>query len=165
MDVRRITPQDAEPLWRLRLQALDSAPEAFGESLEEHLQLPIEAFAGRIQSGDNFVVGAFSDSVLVGMAGFYRDLRLKRRHRGHIWGMFVAPSSRRQGVAAALLQEVLSNARRIPGLRCVLLSVTSTQPSARKLYTNAGFRPFGIEREALLVGGSYLDEEHMMLRL
>lgn len=167
VDVRRLTERDAEPLWRLRLNALVSEPEAFAESLEEHLQTPIEEYANRLRLGgeENFVIGAFSDSILVGMAGFYRELRLKRRHRGWIWGMYVAPSGRRLGFGAALLQEVLTRARSQHGLRCVLLSVTNSQAAARRLYANAGFRPLGIEPEALMVGEKYIDQEHMALRV
>ncbi len=165
MELRRLTERDVEALWNLRLHALESVPEAFGESADEHRRMSIEAYAHRLRGGDeNFVIGAFAGSELVGMVGFYRELRLKRRHTGGIWGMFVAPSCRGQGVGAALIQEALTRARAIPGLRSVHLSVTANQASARRLYVSAGFRPYGTEAEALMVGDRYIDEEHMILR-
>jgi ribosomal protein S18 acetylase RimI-like enzyme len=166
MELRRLTERDVEALWTLRLRALESVPEAFGESAEEHRRTSIEAYAERLRGGDeNFVIGAFAGSELVGMVGFYRELRLKRRHTGGIWGMFVAPSCRGQGVGAALIQEALTRARAIPGLRSIHLSVTANQASARRLYVSAGFQAYGIEAEALMVGDRYIDEEHMILRL
>jgi RimJ/RimL family protein N-acetyltransferase len=166
MEMRRLAERDVEALWKLRLQALESAPEAFGESAEEHRQTSLEVYAARLRDGgdENFVIGAFAGSDLVGMVGFYRELRLKRRHCGGIWGMFVAPSCRGQGIGAALLQETLTRAKALPGLRNVHLSVTASEPAARRLYVSAGFRSYGTEADALMVGDRYIDEEHMILR-
>ena len=163
MEIRCLTDTDAQALWDLRTAALQSEPEAFGESLEEHLQTSVDRIERRLRSGgdENFVLGAVSDSALVGMVGFYRDLPSKRRHRGWIWGMYVAPTWRGKGIGRQLLEEVVRRAEKISGHQRLLLSVSVTQSAARHLYTSLGFGVFGNEPQALQVESRFLDEDHM----
>ena len=167
MEFRKLTPTDAAAFRRLRRQGLVSSPEAFGESVEELDGTPEEQYAERLGKAplENFVVGAFDGETLTGTVGFHRELRRKRRHKGAIWGVFVAPEYRGSGVAKRLLEETLMLARELPGLEIVQLSVASTQSAARNLYAGAGFRTFGLEPRALKFGDRYIDEEHMTLEL
>jgi RimJ/RimL family protein N-acetyltransferase len=152
-------------LWDFRLKALESEPNAFGESVEEHRLTTVESLAERLKSdaADNFVLGAFDGSTLVGTAGFYRLQPVKQRHKGWVWGVFVAPECRGRRVARALLVRLLEMVTVIPELQCVLLKVATTQLAARRLYMSVGFRSFGIEPRSLKVNDEYVDEEHMAL--
>ncbi|MBL8241355.1 MAG: GNAT family N-acetyltransferase [Bryobacterales bacterium] len=166
-EIRLLTAKDAGALWTLRLEALASVPEAFGESAAEHRATSVESIATRLAGGgaDSFVVGAFDAAGLAGTAGYYRDTREKRRHKGHIWGMYVAPRLRGQGAGRALLLEAIRYANTSPGLRTILLSVSETQPAARRLYERAGFVHYGTEPHALRVGDRDLAEEFLVLTL
>jgi GNAT superfamily N-acetyltransferase len=165
MEVRRLAEADIEAVRSLRLLALESEPEAFAESVEEHHSLAASAFAGRLCGDQDFVLGAFDAAALVGMVGFYRERRVKRRHIGWIWGMFVIPSHRGIGAGRMLLATTIDLASRLPELRSIRLSVSVTQHHARQLYRGMGFQPFGIEPGALVAAGRYIDEEHMILLL
>jgi ribosomal protein S18 acetylase RimI-like enzyme len=63
------------------------------------------------------------------------------------------------------MQALLERAAAIAGLEQVLLSVTNTQVSALALYRSLGFEPFGKEPRALNVGGEFIDEHYLVLRL
>jgi len=43
-------------------------------------------------------VGSFKDGLLIGMIGFVREQRNKLRHKGNIWGMYVVPEARGEGI-------------------------------------------------------------------
>ena len=166
LDVRRVAPDEAAALWKLRHEALEQEPLSFSESVEEFRAKTVDEYREQLCTReDNYVVGAFDGVKLVAMAGFYRELREKRCHKGHIWGVYVLAEHRGKGVARMVLKKLLDNARALPGLERVLLTVTAPQQQARRLYMSLGFRSFGIEPRALRVTGSYVDEEYMILDL
>jgi RimJ/RimL family protein N-acetyltransferase len=169
MLIRLLTELDLNAYSAMRLRGLQESPTAFGSSYEQESKFSPQDFASRIRPhGDpaNGMYGAFGDSnQLMGTIGFSREHHLKRAHIGSVWGMYVLPEFRGKGIGAALLDEALAHARRLPGLRQVTLTVTVGNLPAIGLYKSRGFERFGLQRDALLVDGHLYDEEHMALYL
>ena len=166
MELRLLTPDDAEAWWQLRLEALSNDPASFADSAEEHRTTTIESTRERLGTGDptfNFVLGMFEDTKLTATAGFYRYSHLKERHKGHIWGVYVRPESRGKGVASAMMQEIMRRARAMNGIEQILI-VASAHLPARKLYESLGFQAYGVEPRSLKIGTEYVDDVLMILR-
>jgi ribosomal protein S18 acetylase RimI-like enzyme len=167
MEIRFLNSEDVVVYRDLRLQALKESPTAFGSSYEQECCFSLTDFAARLRPHDdsaNGIFAAFDDTdKLIGMLGFSRESRLKRSHIGSLWSMYVLPEFRRQGVGAALLDEALSHARQLDGLRQIILTVTTNNLAALSLYRSRGFERFGLERNALFFDGTYFDEEHLAL--
>jgi RimJ/RimL family protein N-acetyltransferase len=152
--IRRLTPADAALYRSIRLEGLNSNPEAFGSTFEAEFGKPLAWFFDRLSNTQVF--GAFRGSDILGVAGFaVRDTE-KERHKGLLWGMYVRPSARGAGVACRLVEAVIESAR--SHVELIQLSVVMGNEPARRLYARLGFIEYGIERNSLKHSGEYYDE-------
>jgi RimJ/RimL family protein N-acetyltransferase len=162
LSVRLLEADDVASYRELRLEGLKSHPEAFSSSWEYEAGKPVSWWAERLEM--NTVFGGWVDrSPLVGVAGLRVPDPVKLRHKGVLWGMYVRPQARGTGLAAALVQQVVEHARTLVEEIC--LSVVVSSAAARRLYSTAGFKEYGLERRAIKVGSEYYDELLMRLPL
>jgi len=165
--IRRLNPGDAVEVARLRRESLEAEPMSFGASIGDDAPGTVEALRESLGHRDVLaILGAFDEGrTLVGMVGVTRSTRAKRHHKAMLWGMYVAPQSRRRGIGRLLVERAISQAREWPGVTQLLLSVTTGAPDARRLYLGTGFRPWGLEPRGIQWEGQTEDEEHFVFEL
>jgi ribosomal protein S18 acetylase RimI-like enzyme len=166
--IRMLLPAEAAPFWSLRLRALREHPDCFASSPEEEENVPLDVVRARLDSqspSTNLVLGAFLDDRLVGMAGLRRDSFRKAAHKARLWGMYVAPEHQSRGIGRRLLQVAIDAARKMGGVEQLHLEVVVGNGPARALYLAQGFQSYGVEKRALRIGETYVDEELMFLVL
>jgi len=128
-------------VWRdVRLAALADAPEAFGSGLGQEAALPEDDWRAMIRTAAIFVATAGRTGVGV-VAGLPRETPGERG----LGAMWVAPSWRGRGVAAALAGAVITWARS-EGCARIGLWVSADGPRARRFYQRQGFRATGQSR-------------------
>ena len=166
MLIRRLTVSDVPSFRALRLAALDESPASFASSYQEEATLDAEHFARQLgPREDRGVFGSFDGSRLVGIAGLGRENLRQLGHKAFLWGVYVEPDMRRRGVSKMLISEILSFAKRVPGIIAVNLTVNAANTAAVSLYASLGFQRFGLEPKSLLISDAFHDEMHMRLQL
>jgi RimJ/RimL family protein N-acetyltransferase len=115
--------------------------------------------------GDAVVSVAEVDGHVVGSCTIGRVAPRADSEAGHVGelGILVHPAHRGHGLGSALLTDAIRRARQL--FSVVRLSVFSTNVRARELYSRMGFQPAGRIPRAIRRGGTYIDEEIMVLLL
>jgi RimJ/RimL family protein N-acetyltransferase len=162
--VRRAEPGDEPVLRQLRLQAIADAPEQFGETLSQ-LQLRSdeqwrELLATVLPPNSQAAFIAEVDGTPVATVYGLHDP--SDRATARLGGMWVAPASRRQGIASALAQELRAWAVQLGKMR-IRLWVADDSIAAKRLYERLGFRPTGNERTFPGIPGRRLLEMELLV--
>lgn len=166
MLIRKLTTDDIDQYYELRLQALQHNPEVFGSTYEREINYSSERILAHLEPIDNeqFIIGAFdAEQKLIGIVSFRRERSPKMRHKGVVYGMYVLPEIRNQSVGLQLLMHFVRECEMIEGLERLNLSVVSTNESAIALYEKVGFEHYGHEKRALKYLGKYYDENLMVI--
>ena len=162
--IRQLTANDFQKWKALRLEAVKLNPESFGESLE-NVQRQDEAwFSDSLKRGSIFTYTITIDSEkMAGLIGTFPMQPDNLKHRAVLFGLYVKPEYRAQGIASALVEHVIGHVK--PTHEQIHLTVTTNNKAATALYKKHGFIVYGTEPDALKIGNDYYDEYLMLKKL
>ncbi|WP_226645229.1 GNAT family N-acetyltransferase [Mesobacillus subterraneus] len=165
MEIRRLNGGDAEGYRVLRHEALLQNPEAFSSSYEDEMYYEASDYKQRLDSKFTYTFGAFDGDLLVGVVTLVPEGKVKLKHRANIFAMYVTDSQRGRGLGRELVKTAIQQAAELSSVEQIHLTVTSSNEPAKKLYASLGFEPYGVEKNALRINGTYYDEDLMVLFL
>jgi ribosomal protein S18 acetylase RimI-like enzyme len=163
--IRQLGSDDAQAFSTLRRELTADNPIPMGLTLEEELARPLQGFRDQLSYPEpNAAFGAFVGSELVGSAAVAWPSKLpSSRHKTTLWGVFVSPRYRRNGIGRALVLRAIEHAESV-GVRRINLTVYVPNPAAVKLYESLQFEHCGVEPEAIRLGDAYFDGYEMSRR-
>jgi ribosomal protein S18 acetylase RimI-like enzyme len=92
------------------------------------------AYQSFIAEVDGAIIGSVGCQIFAGL--YPIPFQLHYRQDGYIWGVYVAPKYRRQGIGRALTQRSVDYLREIGCTRAVL----NASPSGKPIYERLGFQ-------------------------
>lgn len=136
VSVERLRAGEGERWRRIRLQALEEAPHAFGTTVAEASTWPPARWEQQVADFATFIAVVGGDDV-----GVARGAPHERADVRELIGMWVAPIARRQGIGARLI-DVVADWAKADGANVLVLDVVEHNDPAIALYAGSGFELF-----------------------
>jgi GNAT superfamily N-acetyltransferase len=163
--VRPLGARDAARYRTLRLASLRDFQFAHGPAYEDALEQDLTWHELRLTKPGDHWFGAFDGDDLVGVLGLHTQEGSRLRHSASLNGLVVDGTRHGLGIGRLLVAHVIAFARSLGYVRQLTLAVTHGNTAAERLYDAFGFRPFGLEPDALLHDGRYYAKQHRHLLL
>jgi ribosomal protein S18 acetylase RimI-like enzyme len=158
MEIYKLSSSDWEEYKKLRLEALQSDPESFGDSYEESSRLHDEEWKKELENPKSHMLVAKEGDSIFAMVAAYQEDNVKMQHMAYIWGVYVRKEYRGQGIGKKLMEKALEELVKNKEIEKVDLNVNTSQLSAVRLYEKLGFVVAGTLHRELKVDGKYYDE-------
>lgn len=167
MDIqtRKLLPNESNAYREIRLECLKKYPNNFTSNYQEEKAKTKLFFQPFIEesNNNNFVIGAFHNSSLVGISGFKRHDNKKTERRGLIIQVYVQPEYHGKHIGLLLIKSTLKEAFKINGIEQIEIDVIASNHNAESIYKKAGFEAYGIQKNFLKIENSYYDHKMMMI--
>ena len=162
IEILTLPPEQWQQYRQIRLEALQTDPQAFGASYADNLTRPDaywrERLAEAARGEQSWLLFARAEGRIIGMMGAYRT----GEDEVHVIAVYVSPQWRGRGVSTALMTRLLEEIARDPAIRTATLGVTKGQDAALALYRRFGFEITG--EKSVEMGDGQIHDQILMAR-
>ncbi len=155
-NLQKLNLNNLDEFKKIRLEALQNEPQAFGTSLNE---LKKEKLNKRYQVW----YGAYMGGELVGIGSIKYAKAKKFSHIARLSGIYVKKEYRGQGLGRMLFEKRIEEAFSNPKVVKLKLIVNTSQTNAINLYKSCGFEIVGEMKKEFKVGENYYNAYLMEL--
>ena len=161
--VKQLNPSHYESFSSLRAKHLELEPQSVGTTLKDHNDASKEQVVSLLLCQNtppsDFVLGIFSQDLLVGMIGFKREFRKSSlHHKAIFWGFFVLPEYRKQGAGSMLVSSALDIIKDYKWCEMIRIMLSSEDLAVIHLAEKFGFESYGLEKKSRKIDGIYYDD-------
>lgn len=159
ISIRKLKSNESLVYREIRLECLKLFPENFGSNYDDETLKPKLFFQPYIEnfSQDNFVIGAFHKTRLIGISGFNRYDSQNKSHNGRIIQVYIKPEFQGQKLGKHIVIATLVEAFKISEIQHIEIGVMSTNHIAKAIYLSIGFEVIDIEKNYVKYSNTYAD--------
>jgi ribosomal protein S18 acetylase RimI-like enzyme len=157
MDIRQLSSAHVIEFLALRAYALTHEPERFRVSAHDDAQWGQAFWENRLNT--DRVLGLFEQDQLIGVGGLSRFVGEKLRHKGLIWGMYIAPAARGSDASDLLMSGLIECSKGY--VTHLQLTLMANNTRAQKYYERHGFKLYAIEPQSVMTPDGPADEALM----
>lgn len=161
--IKKITSKDWSTFKKIRLEALELEPQAFGDSYSVLSKKKDNYWKKELSKRKQVWYGAFDNDKLVGIGSIKFAKTLKFDHIAHLSGIYVRKEYRGRGVGKLLFKTRIDEAFKNPYIRKIKLIVNLSQENAIGLYKSFGFKVVGKMEKEFRIDSAYFDAYLMEL--
>lgn len=139
--VRLFTPDEWMFYKQIRLRALQADPGVFGSNYEKEAADPDSRWQAGVSDPETVgIFGVFKGDELIGMTGIVLLRDDPTRQNAKLWGSWIDPAARGQGVSVLMYQARLDWARRHPTVRRIIVSHRQSNLASMRANQKHGFQ-------------------------
>lgn len=140
VSLRQMTVDDWTLLRDIRLLALSTDPHVFGSNFEKENGYDADVWRSWLEDADVAIFGLFDDSgAVAGMTAIALRRDDDTRSTAKLWGSWLRPDLRGQGLSALLYRARIDWARRHPSVQKIIVSHRASNTASMKANQKHGF--------------------------